>query len=106
MRDYRGSAHAFVSRTGGALRASGEGAAAALIRKQAQEIDDLWDRLSRACARSPGVPTRDDPRGDGGAPGYARRATATPDERLKPGLRAALAAIDMIAVQRDRCSAS
>src|SRR3954452_22028627 len=25
MRDYRGSAHAFVPRTGGALRASGEG---------------------------------------------------------------------------------
>ena len=41
-------------------------------------------KLSRAYAlvrrESPG----DDPRGDGGAPGYARRAKATPDERLKP----------------------
>jgi hypothetical protein len=36
------------------LRASGEGestpTAATLIRQQAREIDDLWDRLSRAYA--------------------------------------------------------
>ena len=54
MCDYRGSVHAFISRTGGALRTSGEGrkhaSAAALIRQQAQEIDDLWDRLSHAYA--------------------------------------------------------
>ena len=51
MRDYRGSAHAFVPRTGGALQ-KGESTptAATLIRQQAREIDDLWDRLSRAYA--------------------------------------------------------
>ena len=54
MSDYRGSVHAFICRTGGALRASGEGRKLAyrrnLIRHQAREIDDLWDRLSRAYA--------------------------------------------------------
>jgi len=32
------------------LEHGGEPAAAALIRQQAHEIDDLWDRLSRAYA--------------------------------------------------------
>ena len=54
MSDYRGSVHAFISRTGGALRASGEGRKLAYRRNahphQAREIDDLWDRLSRAYA--------------------------------------------------------
>ena len=55
MCDYRGSVHAPVSRTAGALRASGERRKhphrrSALIRQQAHEIDNLWDRLSRAYA--------------------------------------------------------
>ena len=45
--------------------------AATLIRQQAREIDDLWDRLSRAYALVARVARRDDPRRDGTAPGYA-----------------------------------
>ena len=53
--------------------------AAALIRQQAHEIDDLWDWLSRAYALVRNeFPSRDDPRRDGAAPGYARRAAKPP----------------------------
>ena len=46
--------------------------AAALIRQQAHEIDDLWDRLSRAYALvRDEFPSRDDPRRDEATPGYA-----------------------------------
>ena len=46
--------------------------AATLIRQQAREIDDLWDRLSRAYALvRQEFARRDAPRRDGGAPGYA-----------------------------------
>ena len=48
--------HASISRTGGALSALEKGEstpnAAALIRQQAHEIDDLWDRCSVAPTRS------------------------------------------------------
>jgi hypothetical protein len=51
-------------------------AAAALIRQQANEIDDLWDRLSRAYAlvraESPAEMMHEEM---GAAPSYARRAT-------------------------------
>ena len=50
----RADANASITRARGTLRATGEGepdpSAAALIRQQAHEIDDLWDRLSRAYA--------------------------------------------------------
>jgi hypothetical protein len=46
--------------------------AAALIRQQAHEIDDLWDRLlSRAHALVRRVSRGNDPRGDGAVAGYA-----------------------------------
>ena len=46
--------------------------AAALIRQQAHEIDDLWDRLlSRAYALVRRVSRGNDPRGDGAVAGYA-----------------------------------
>ena len=46
--------------------------AAALIRQQAHEIDDLWDRLlSRAYALVRRVSRGNDPRGDRAVAGYA-----------------------------------
>jgi hypothetical protein len=49
--------------------------AAALIRQQAHEIDDLWDRLSRAYALvRRRVPSTNDPRRDGATRRYAGRA--------------------------------
>ena len=55
--------------------------AAAFIRQQAHEIDDLWDRLSRGYALvRRRVPSTDDPRGDGATPGYAGRAPTTIQE--------------------------
>ena len=52
MSDYRGSVHAFISRTGGVCERLEKDmpSAAALIRQQAREMDELWDRLSRAYA--------------------------------------------------------
>ena len=57
--------------------------AATLIRQQAHEIDDLWDRLSRAYALVRNeIPSGDDPRGNEGNPCYVRGAAyfATRDE--------------------------
>jgi hypothetical protein len=46
-------------------------AAAALIRQQANEIDDLGSAEPRLRARSRGVSSGDDSRRDEAAPGYA-----------------------------------
>jgi ribosomal protein L16 Arg81 hydroxylase len=50
MCDYRGSVHASISLCERLEKGESTPNAAALIRQQAHEIDDLWDRLSRAYA--------------------------------------------------------
>ena len=50
---YRGSVYAFISRTGVLCEHLEKGMPfrRSVIRQQAREIDDLWDRLSHAYAR-------------------------------------------------------
>jgi hypothetical protein len=76
MSDYRGSVHAFICRTGGALRASGEGRKHAYRRSAHPATSPsnrrpLGSAQSGLSAGSRRVSRGNDPSGDGAAPGYA-----------------------------------